>query len=228
MNNNNTQTEQHIEQRAEFAGIPEEDHKQVSAIVSAICKPRSKAVSKLSDYVLNESNDDIEEEWKADIRLSVAKSLWKNADVFEAFGSLYAVSVCIKKYALEIVAIALKVKEVRKPTSKAITHTEAVEYCRALTEGFKRRSAGVERDLKALALLTAYHNSIGTVECEAVSKALDKVYASMRRQAKKNDEDIGGKSNKPTKEAAKEAILNTLLRMIREHEYELQIIIGEA
>lgn len=123
----------------------------------------------------------------------------------------------------------LPVVEKKAAVSKAITYTEAVTYAKELTEGTKNRSLGVANALKTAALIISRHNALGDVNTsEAVGKALDSVYAACRRQAKKNGVDIGGKSNKPTKDAAKSAVLTILLRMIKGNEYKFDVIIGEA
>lgn len=228
MSNQNTNTAQHEVEKSVF-----------DTVLDASLKPRSSVPSKFEALnavlELHKGTEDgmfkkvlLYEIYEA--RLKIARALLRDLDVAACCdNNPYVLAMYIERDFSALLQKIREGKKNKKPTvSKAITHAEAVEYARALTEGYKNRSSGVARDLKSAALLIAYRNSNNALDSEDVDKALDKVYAAVRRQGKKNEVDLGGKSNKPTKEAAKAAILEVLLRMINGHEYEFSVIIGEC
>lgn len=235
MNNNttNNKAEQHTE-HINTEILTEREFAQLDMIVSAILKPRSSGIRKLSDYVSIETKtggESLNGEVLADIRLALAKSLWKSADVREYFSCMHEVSFVIKNHASRILKVALSIREAtgKKPASRAAIHSEMIDYINGLVEGTIPRADGLARDLKALALEVAYRRgNENLTDSLSVDKALDKVYASARRQAKKNAVEIGGKSNKPTKDECKRVVLEILLRMVTEHEHEFEVIIEEC
>lgn len=235
MSNQNNNTEQNSEQ-------PNQKEKFISLMVDLALKPRSSLPSKLAELndiqyaVDNAYKEDISyyymsllEHKSYDLRLKISRMVLKKAKINAKEEDVYHVAYLLMDTCANIVERIEEGRKDKKPAvSKAITHNEAVEYAKDLTLGKKARSAGVARDLKNAALIIAYHKSNNTLDNEDVGKALDKVYASVRRQGKKNGEELGGKSNKPTKDAAKKAVLDILVEMIDTHSYKFDVIIGEA
>ncbi|MDD4429720.1 MAG: hypothetical protein PHG64_15205, partial [Paludibacter sp.] len=123
-------------------------------------------------------------------------------------------------------------KQTVKPrTAGGIVYDACVQYAVSTVRGDILRSNRVASSLEGCALrLCASRDSVnGTiVMSEALDKALNKVYASIRSQAKTNGVEIGGKSNTATKTAAKSAILAELLRLKTEDSYQFDVIIGEV
>lgn len=233
INNQNDNTQ--IKDNAEF----------IAVVIETALKPRSSLPSKFNEleelekiseairkdegdvYILSEAT----EHRLYEARLKIARTLIKNIDIALYCGNNpYILAVLLKPNTSKIIEGIEEGKKDKKPSvSKVVTHIEAVEFVRSLVEGDKPRSSGFAKDLKHAALLIAFRKSQGNPsEFVDVDEALNKVYASARRQGKKNGNDLGGKSNNPTKTACKALILETLLRMIDNHEYKFDVIIGEA
>ena len=225
-NNNTEKTTEHANTVLEGREL-----EQVSVLLDAIIKPRSKALNKLRDYLVLPSDDGINEEQKAEIRLSIAKALWKNADVYEVFSCVYEVSYALKKHAETITRTAEKIKaeEGKKPSSKAVVDNATLDYALSLVNGTVSRAKGTAESLKQAALWLAYYkDAANPMEYTAVDSALNKVFAAVRRQAKKNAEAISAKSNKVTKDAVKLAVMERIREMQANHEYAFEVLIGEA
>ena len=228
-NNNEAPQNEHTE-KDDF--IP----KLLSLVGEACSRPRSSIPSKLEEVarlnvLLEEGADGMSKSTIkmhiADLCLKIARGL---AKYFVGTNlTVYGIACIIDVGYEEVLEHVRANKKTTSLKSKAVTHTEAVEFVRALVEGDKPRSNGFAKDLKHAALLIAFRKSQGNPsEFVDVDEALSKVYASARRQGKKNGDDLGGKSNNPTKAACKALILETLLRMIDNHEYKFDVIIGEA
>jgi len=123
------------------------------------------------------------------------------------------------------------IKQTTAPKSRGgIVSDACVQYGVSLVRGDILRSNRVASSLEGCALRMCASRGIdGTiVMSEALDKALNKVYASIRSQAKTNGVEIGGKSNTATKNATKAAILAELLRLKVEDSYQFDVIIGEV
>lgn len=122
-------------------------------------------------------------------------------------------------------------KQTNKPkTARGVVSDACVQYAVSTVRGDILRSNRVASSLEGCALrLCASRDSVnGTViMSEALDKALNKVYASVRSQATKNGEQFA-KSNTATKTATKNAILSELLRIKTEDSYQFDVIIGEV
>jgi hypothetical protein len=232
-NTNNNKAEQQNEYNKEVISN-DRVMKFLHIIGEASLKPRSSIPSKLEELAeLNMSLDEFGGDNArirmhiSDVCLKIARAL---AKLFAGSKfSVYDIACIIDLGYEEVLKYVRANKKTSSPKSKAVTHNEAVEFVRALVEGDKPRSNGFAKDLKHAALLIAFRKSQGNPsEFVDVDEALNKVYASARRQGKKNGDDLGGKSNNPTKTACKALILEALLRMIENHEYKFDVIIGEA
>lgn len=253
-NEGNTMNANNTNQRAPTIDLTA----QYEAIYEAAIRPRSSIPRKLGEFVTKANEYEEErarllkeygaysqipfaykydllalKEELSNICMNLAKTLIKRAEIAEHFDSVFYVSGFLKLYAEDLVVEIAEVKEAKaKAKSAAKAETRAVDYAKALTEGQRARSDNFAKTLKAAALLIAYRRGADgkgkPAEYMDVDAALNKVYAAMRRQAKKNGVDIGEKSNKPTKDTAKAEILTILLRMIENHEHEFDVIIEEC
>ena len=125
----------------------------------------------------------------------------------------------------------IKQKTTASKSRGGVVYDSCVQYAVSTVRGDILRSNRVANALEgcALRLCAPRDMTAGTiVMSEALDKALNKVYAAVRSQAKTNGVDIGGKSNTATKTAAKTAILAELLRIKEEDSYQFDVIIGEV
>ena len=135
----------------------------------------------------------------------------------------------VESFALTIDACASDIidaiYEAKLTTRKAtgIVSESCVSYATELVRGSRLRSNRVASTLESAALRYAVSGA-----SEAFDKDLNKVYAAIRAQAKKNAVEIGGKSNASTKQATKTAILAALVDLRENNHYQYEIIIGEV
>lgn len=222
------------------------------AIIEAGLKPRSSLLSKLEElcevsynagverHNAIDSNGRIPEGYLLDlqalddevsyIRVTIARALFKVPYVKGLFDSVYHLSAFLSTecYTLRDALRVEKVKN-KKTTSKAVVDSLTLDYALSLVNGTVSRAKGTAEALKQAALWLAYYkdNDKNPLEYTAVDCALNKVYAAVRRQAKKNGVEIA-KSNKVTKDAVKTAMLERILEMCKNHEYSFEVLIGEA
>lgn len=222
------------------------------AIIEAGLKPRSSLLSKLEELCNMASMYEAEEENAKDdfgnipaayridlraiaeelayMRVTIARALFKIPDVKLLFDSVYHLSAFLSTECFFIKGV-LKVEKAKnkKTTSKAVVDTRTLDYALSLVNGTVSRAKGTAEALKQAALWLAYYkdNDKNPLEYTAVDSALNKVYAAVRRQAKKNGVEIA-KSNKATKDAVKTAMLERILEMCKNHEYSFEVLIGEA
>lgn len=225
MNDNTTtqQTEQQTTQQTNQHTA--EDINNRALVVSVASLPRSKMPKALKDLAALDLSEKGNTSKAYAAARRIVNSLIRKGTAFDDVNIFEEWLVSHAAFVVE----GLPIVEKKAAVSKAVTHDKAVQYAEQLTEGQKNRSAGVAKALKTAALIISRHKAIGDVNTsEAVGKALDAVYAAVRRQGKKNEEDLGGKSNKPTKDAAKQAVLTIILRMIEKHEREFDVIIEEC
>ena len=140
-------------------------------------------------------------------------------------------ALTIDACASDIIDAVNEIKQTAKPrTAGGIVYDACVQYGVSLVRGDILRSNRVASSLEGCALrLCASRGIDGTiVMSEALDKALNKVYAAVRSQAKTNGVEIGGKSNTATKSATKAVILAELLRLKSEDSYQFDVIIGEV
>lgn len=117
----------------------------------------------------------------------------------------------------------------KSTTSKAIVDNATLDYALSLVNGTVSRAKGTAESLKQAALWLAYYkDAANPMEYTAVDTALNKVFAAVRRQAKKNAVEISAKSNKVTKDAVKLAVMERIKEMQANHEYAFEVLIGEA
>ena len=199
-------------------------------IVTLACGRGSRIVSaliKINDYV------EIGLIRKADhARYNLSRNIAKR--LFETVTDSLIERVCNTLYELASVIIDAvnNIKQTAKPrTAGGIVSDSCVQYAVSTVRGDILRSNRVANALEgcALRLCASRDLTAGTViMSEALDKALNKVYAAIRSQAKTNGVDIGDKSNTATKTAAKTAILEELLRLKTEDSYQFDVIIGEV
>ena len=222
------------------------------AIIEAGLKPRSSLLSKLEELCNMASMYEGEEEKAKDdfgnipaayridlkaiseelayMRVTIARALFKIPDVKLLFDSVYHLSVFLSTECFFLKGV-LKVEKAKnkKTTSKAVADTRTLDYALSLVNGTVSRAKGTAEALKQAALWLAYYkDNNNPLEYTAVDSALNKVYAAVRRQAKKNAVEISEKSNKVTKDAVKIAVLERILEMCKNHEYSFEVLIGEA
>ena len=146
--------------------------------------------------------------------------------------AIEAVYNTFSECAQSIIDAVSNIKQTAKPRTRGGVVSDAcVQYAVSTVRGDILRSNRVANALEGCALRLCASRDMTSgniVMSEALDKALSKVYASIRSQAKKNDVEIGGKSNTATKTAAKTAILEELLRLKTEDSYQFDIIIGEV
>ena len=243
---NNTNNNE-AEQQTEYMTMLHE------AIIEAGLKPRSNLLSKLEElcnmasmYEAEEENvkddfGDIPAAYRIDlkaiaeelvyIRVTIARALFKIPDVKLLFDSVYHLSAFLSTECFFLRDV-LKVEKAKnkKTTSKAVIDNRTLDYALSLVNGTVSRAKGTAEALKQAALWLAYYKDSdkNPLEYTAVDSALNKVYAAVRRQAKKNAVEISEKSNKVTKDAVKFAVLERILEMCKNHEYAFEVLIGEA
>jgi len=143
-----------------------------------------------------------------------------------------AVYNTLSECAQSIINAVNEIKQTSAPKSRGgVVYDKCVQYGISLVRGDILRSNRVASSLEGCALRLCASRDMtagNVVMSEALDKALNKVYASVRSQAKTNGVDIGGKSNTATKNAAKTAILEELLRLKVEDAYQFDVIIGEV
>ena len=159
---------------------------------------------------------------------NIAKRLYENPTdraIEEVYNTL-------TESAQSIIDAVINLKQTSTPKTRGgVVYDTCVQYAVSTVRGDILRSNRVANALEGCALrLCASHDRVNDsiVMSEALDKALNKVYASVRSQAKTNAVDIGGKSNTATKTAAKAAILAELLRIKIEDSYQFDVIIGEV
>lgn len=253
MNNNNANnstqnsTQNNIQNNAA-------EHARYEEILTFVCRPRSSLPRKFAEYVKKEKEADEEQgrltveygsvtdiptafwtdlmvmrEELGALRVSLAKSLFKRDSIAALFDSVYHLAVFLDAYAGSLFDSIAEVKAKTAPKATAKADAEILAYLDALTEGKALRSDNFAKALKEAGLLISYRRgqSDNLLEFTNIDAALNKVYAAARRQAKKNGLELA-KSNKVTKDAAKAEVLGILLRMVENHEYEFEVIIGET
>lgn len=208
---------------------PPATEKLTNLIIELACGRGSRIVStlvKINDYV------EIGLNRKADhAYYNLARNISKR--LFENPTDRAVESVCntLELSSSVIIDAVNNIKQTAKPRTRGIVSDLCVQYAVSLVRGDVLRSNRVASSLEgcALRLCVSRDMTAGIViMSEALDKALNKVYASVRSQAKTNGVDIGGKSNTATKNAAKTAILEELLRLKTEDSYQFDIIIGEV
>ena len=222
------------------------------AIIEAGLKPRSSLLSKLEELCEVSYNAGVERHNAIDtngrvpegylldlqalddevscIRVTIARALFKVPYVKGLFDSVYHLSAFLSTecYALRDALRVEKAKS-KKTTPKAVVDNRTLDYALSLVNGTVSRAKGTAEALKQAALwLTYYKDNENPLEYTAVDSALNKVYAAVRRQAKKNGVEISAKSNKVTKDAVKIAVLERIQEMCKNHEYAFEVLIGEA
>ncbi|MFA5744333.1 MAG: hypothetical protein WC936_05985 [Candidatus Nanoarchaeia archaeon] len=218
MNNNNQPTH---EQTA--------TEKLTNLIIELACSRGSRIVStleKINDYVETGLNRKADHAYY-NLARNISKRLCENPTdtVVERVCNTLELSSSV------IIDAVNNLKQSAKPrTAGGIVYDACVQYAVSTVRGDILRSNRVASSLEGCALrLCASRGIDGTiVMSEALDKALSKVYASIRSQAKTNGVEIGGKSNTATKNAAKTAILTELLRLKVEDSYQFDVIIGEV
>jgi len=196
-------------------------------IVTLACGRGSRITStleKINDYIV------IGLAHKADhARYNLARNISKR--IFEnptdrAIEEVYNILV----ESASIVDAVNNFKQATTPKKSGVVYDACVQYAVSTVSGDILRSNRVANALEGCALrLCASRDTAGTIiMSEALDKALNKVYAAVRSQAKTNGVDIGGKSNTATKTTTKAAILNELLRIKTEDSYQFDVIIGEV
>ena len=195
-------------------------------IVSLACGRGSRIVStleKINDYIETGLTN------KAlHARYNLARSISKR--LFETVTDKGIEAVCNTLYESAYIIDAVnEIKQTSAPKSRGGVVSDAcVRYAVSTVRGDILRSNRVANALEGCALRLCASRDNGTViMSEALDKALNKVYASVRSQATKNGEQFA-KSNTATKTAAKTAILEELLRLKTEDSYQFDVIIGEV
>ena len=221
-NTNNNNAEQHAEHT-----------KEEQAFLKALYMPRVSLLKKIKALVditpaVEEYAPAVEEANHA--RLRLAASLYRRPEFAAVFGSMYVLSAYIKENLYSLVDLLTINAPKKTTTSKAIIDNRTLDYTLSLVNGTVSRAKGTAEALKQAALWLAYYKDSdkNPLEYTAVDSALNKVYAAVRRQAKKNAVEISEKSNKVTKDAVKIAVLERILEMCKNHEYKFDVIIGEA
>ena len=238
-NNNTEKTAEHITYLHE-------------AIIAAGLKPRSGLLSKLEalcEVSYNagverhnavDSNGRIPEAYLRDLqalddevsfmRVTLARALFKIPDVKAHFDSVYHLSAFLSSECYTIRdELRAEKATAKKTTSKAVVDNATLDYALSLVNGTVSRAKGTAESLKQAALWLAYYkDAANPMEHTVVDSALNKVYAAVRRQAKKNAEAISAKSNNVTKDAVKLAVMERIREMQANHEYAFEVLIGEA
>lgn len=198
-------------------------------IVTLACGRGSRIVStleKINDYIVIGLNH------KADhamynLARNISKRIFENP-TDRAIEEVYDVLV----ESASIIDAVTNIKQTNKPTNRGgVVYDACVQYAVSTVRGDILRSNRVVSALEGCALRLCVSRDLTTgtvIMSEALDKALNKVYAAVRSQAKTNGVDIGGKSNTATKTATKNAILNELLRIKTEDSYQFDVIIGEV
>ena len=244
MDYNNTNN--NAEQQDEYMTIIHE------AIIEAGLKPRSNLLTKLdelcnmaSKYEAEEENakddfGDIPSAYRVDLkaiseelaymRVTIARALFKIPDVKLLFDSVYHLSAFLSTECFFLRGVLKEEKaKNKKTTSKAVVDKATLDYAMSLVNGYIPRAKGTAESLKQAALWLAYYkDAANPMEYTAVDSALNKVFAAVRRQAKKNAEAISAKSNNVTKDAVKLAVMERIREMQANHEYAFEVLIGEA
>lgn len=232
-NNNTEKTAEHITYLHE-------------AIITAGLKPRSNVLTKLEalcEMALayeTAANDELADAYQPDImaiseelaymRVTLSRALFKNPDVKALFDSVFHLSAFLSTEC-NILRDVLKAEKAtnKKTTSKAVVDNATLDYALSLVNGTVSRAKSTAESLKQAALWLAYYkDSANPTEFTAVDTALNKVFAAVRRQAKKNAVEISAKSNKVTKDAVKLAVMERIREMQANHEYAFEVLIGEA
>lgn len=158
---------------------------------------------------------------------NIAKRLFENPTdraIEEAYNTL-------TESAQSIINAVNNLKQTNTPKKSGVVYDSCIQYAVSTVRGDILRSNRVANALEGCALRMCVSRDMtdGTViMSDALDKALNKVYAAVRSQAKTNSVDIGGKSNTSTKTATKTAILNELVRIKTEDSYQFDILIGEV
>ena len=210
-----------------------EHTKEEQAFLKALYMPRVSLLKKIKALV--DITPEVEEyapavEEANHTRLRLAASLYRRPEFAAVFGSMYVLSAYIKENLYSLVDLLTVNAPKKTTTSKAVVDTRTLDYALSLVNGTVSRAKGTAEALKQAALWLAYYkdNDKNPLEYTAVDSALNKVYAAVRRQAKKNAVEISEKSNKVTKDAVKIAVLERILEMCKNHEYAFEVLIGEA
>ena len=223
MNDNNPTTEAQTTDN-----ITEVQSCTTDLIVSLACGRGSRIVStleKINDYIETGLTN------KAlHARYNLARNIAKR--LFENPTDRAVEAVCNTLYESAYIIDAVnEIKQTTAPKTRGVVSDSCVKYAVSLVSGEVLRSNRVANALEgcALRLCASRDMTAGTiVMSDALDKALSKVYASIRSQAKTNGVDIGDKSNTATKTATKNAILSELLRLKTEDAYQFDVIIGEV
>lgn len=200
--------------------------------ITALSSPRLALLKKIKALeavtpLIDEYQPAVEEANHARLRLSAA--LFKRPEFAAVFGSVYVLSAYLKENLSNLVKILEDNAPVKKTTSKAVVDNATLDYAISLVNGTVSRTKGTAESLKQAALWLAYYkDAANPMEYTAVDSALNKVFAAVRRQAKKNAEAISAKSNKVTKDAVKLAVMERIREMQANHEYAFEVLIGEA
>jgi len=197
-------------------------------IVSLACGRGSRIVStleKINDYIETGLNRKADHAYY-NLARNISKRLFENPTdtVVERVCNTLELSSSV------IIDAVNNIKQTAKPRTRGGVVSDAcVQYAVSTVRGDILRSNRVANALEGCALRLCASRDNGTVVMsEALDKALNKVYASVRSQAKTNGVDIGDKSNTATKTATKNAILSELLRLKVEDSYQFDVIIGEV
>lgn len=200
--------------------------------ITALSSPRLSLLKKIKALeavtpLIDEYQPAVEEANHARLRLSAA--LFKRPEFAAVFGSVYVLSAYLKENLSNLVKILEDNTPVKKTTSKAVIDNATLDYAMSLVNGTVSRAKGTAESLKQAALWLAYYkDAANPMEYTAVDSALNKVFAAVRRQAKKNAVEISAKSNKVTKDAVKVAVMERIREMQANHEYAFDVLIGEA
>lgn len=200
--------------------------------ITALSSPRLGLFKKIKALVeitpaVEEYLPAVEEANHARLRLSAA--LFKRPGFSAVFGSVYVLSAYLKENLFDLVKILEDNAPVKKTTSKAVVDNSTLDYALSLVNGTVSRAKSTAESLMQAALWLAYYkDSSNPMEFTAVDTALNKVFAAVRRQAKKNAVEISAKSNKVTKDAVKLAVMERIREMQANHEYAFEVLIGEA
>ena len=233
INNQNTNSEE-IKNNADL----------IAAVIKTALKPRSSLPSKFCGLEQLEKTLEAIRKDEGDVfllyeatehrlyeaRLKIARALIKNIDIALYCGNNpYILAALLKHNTSKIMEGIEEGKKSKKTTSKALVDNHTLDYALSLVNGTVSRAKGTAESLKQTALwLAHYKDAANPMEYTAVDSALNKVFAAVRRQAKKNAVEISAKSNKVTKDAVKLAVMERIREMQANHEYEFEVLIGEA
>ena len=215
-----------------------EHTREEQAFLKALSMPRVSLLKKM--HALRDSNPDVNiyddsidyvtaMEEENHTRLKLAASLYRRPEFMAVFASMYALSAYIHEHLDYLIDLLTANAPKKAATSKAVVDNPTLDYALSLVNGTVSRAKNTAESLKQAALWLAYYkDSANPMEYTAVDNALNKVFAAVRRQAKKNAVEISAKSNKVTKDAVKLAVMERIREMQANHEYEFEVLIGEA